>query len=172
MNIKEELLKEHSKAHALKIAGYACSSPKNLKELMNCFMSNDYRLAQRAAWSVNWAARKQPEMIRPYLKDLILVLEKKDVHDAVIRNSLRILEDVEIPENYHGIVLNTCFNFMEKPEFPLAFKAYSMTIIEKLSKLYPEIRQELKLIIEENWENATPAFRARGKKILASLAKR
>jgi hypothetical protein len=169
VNIREAILSEHSRTQALKIAAYACSSPLNFKELMKCFMSNDYRLAQRAAWSVSWAARKKPAMITPYIKDLVAVLERKDVHDAVIRNSLRIFEDIDIPEKHHGIVLNACFSFMEKPSYPLAFKAYSMTIIAKLSKHYPEIKQELKLIIEENWDNETPAFRSRGKKILASL---
>lgn len=167
MNLAEEILKEHSKPHALKIAAYACSSAKNFKELMKCFMSNEYRLAQRAAWSVSWAARERPEMITPYIKDLVAVLEKKDVPDAVIRNSLRVMEDIDIPEEHHGVVVNTCFNFLEKPEYPLAIKAYSMTIISKLSKYYPEIKQELRLIIEENWEHAMPAFKARGKKILA-----
>lgn len=166
MSMEEEILSDHSKEHALKIAGYACSSSENFKALMECFMSNDYRLAQRAAWSVNWAARKKPEMVEPYIKDLVAVLDKKDVHDAVIRNSLRVLEETEIPEKYHGEVMNACFGFIEKPGTPGAFKAYSITIIEKLSKFYPEILDELKLIIRENWDHETPAFKSRGKKIL------
>lgn len=169
MNLKEEILKEHSKQHAMKIAVYATASPDRFKTLMHCFMTNDYRLAQRAAWSVNWAARKKPGMIKPYIKDLVAVLDKKDVHDAVIRNSLRILEDIDIPERYHGAVINTCMNFIEKPAIPAALKAYSMTIVANLSGIYPEIKQELKLIIEENWDNATPAFRSRGKKILKQI---
>ncbi len=169
MNIREELLKEHSKTQALRIAGYACASPVNFKALMKCFMSDDYRLAQRAAWSVNWAARERPGMVMPYMNDLVTVLEKKDVHDAVIRNALRILEDLEAPEEYHGILLNTCFSFIERPGIPFAWKAYSMTILAKLCKYYPEIKQELKLIIEENWNHESPAFRSRGKKVLQSL---
>jgi hypothetical protein len=169
LDLKDEILKLHSKVHALKIAAYACSSARHFKELMKCFMSDDYRLAQRAAWSVSWAARKKPVMIRPYVKDLVTVLEKKEVHDAVIRNSLRVLEDVDIPAEHHGVIINACFNFLEKPGYPLAFKVYSMTIIAKLSAIYPEIKQELKLIIEENLDNGTPAFKSRGKKILNSL---
>jgi len=38
-----------------------------------------------------------------------------------------------------------------------------------LSKLYPEIKPELKLIIEELWDNETAAFKSRGKKILSKL---
>jgi hypothetical protein len=169
MDLKAEILKEHSKPHALKIASYACSSATHFKALMKFFMSNDYRLAQRAAWSVSWAARKQPGMIAPYFKDLVGALERTDVHDAVIRNSLRILEEAAVPEEFHGRVMNACFGFLEDFKKPLAFKVYSMTILFQLSKIYTEIRQELKLLIEANWDNATPGFKNRGKKILDSL---
>jgi hypothetical protein len=174
MNIREELLKEkiHLKTQALKISEYACSSPAHFKELMQCFLNNEYRLAQRAAWSVSWASKKKPEMIKPYIKDLVAQLKRNDVHNAVIRNSVRILEAVEIPEKYHGEVMKACFNFIEQPAAPIAVKAFSLTTLFNLSKFYPEIKDELKLIIETNWDNETAAFRSRGKKILQAFAKK
>jgi hypothetical protein len=48
-------------------------------------------------------------------------------------------------------------------------KAFSLSILSNLSADYPEIRGELKIIIEEQWEHATPAFRSRAKKILKSM---
>jgi len=72
MNIRKELLKEkkHSKEQALKISAYACSSSERVEELMHCFLSNEYRLAQRAAWTVSEAAQNDPQLIKPYIKDL------------------------------------------------------------------------------------------------------
>ena len=171
MNIHDEILKEHSRTQALKIAAYACASKKNFKELMKCFLSNEYRLAQRAAWSVSWAAKQKPQMVAPYIKDLVRQLERKDVHNAVIRNSVRILQQVEIPESLHGELMNACFGFIEKPSTPIAIKVFSLTTLFNLSKYYPEIKGELKLLIEELWENETAAFKARGKKILAFMEK-
>jgi hypothetical protein len=170
MNIREELRKEHTKANALKIARYACLSKKNFKELMSCFLDEEYRLAQRAAWSVSWAAQKKPQMITPYIKDLVAQLQRKEVHDAVIRNSVRVLEQIEIPEIYHGEVMNACFGFIEKPTTPIAIKAFSLTILHRLSAYYPEIKHELKLIIEDRWDTETAAFKSRGKKILKTLS--
>ena len=169
MNLRNEILQEHSQKQAIKIADYACLSKKNFHELMQCFMDNEYRLAQRAAWSVNWAAKKKPEMIRPYIKDLVAQLQRKDVHNAVIRNSVRILEQIEIPEKFHGEVMNACLGFIETPATPAAIKAFSLTTLFNLSKKYPGICPELKLIIEERWETETAAFRSRGKKILGML---
>jgi hypothetical protein len=171
MNIKNALLKDKilDRKKALSIAEFASSSPKCFKELMQCFLANEYRLAQRAAWSVSWAARKKPELIKPYIKDLVAQLSRTDVHNAVIRNSVRVLEETEIPESLHGDVMNACFGFIEKPSVPVAIKAFSLTTLFNLSKYYPEIKGELKLIIENNWNNESAAFKSRGKKILSAL---
>lgn len=171
MITRDEILKEHTRTHALKIASYACASENNFKELMKCFMANDYRIAQRAAWSVSWAAIKKPEMIEPYIKDLVSQMQRTDIHAAVIRNSVRVLEQINIPEKFHGAMMNTCFGFIETPSTPAAIKAFSLTILFNLSHQYPGITQELKLIIEERWDTETAAFRSRGKKILSFLAK-
>ena len=136
---------------------------------MKCFLANDYRLAQRAAWSVSWAARKKPEMIRPHIKSLVAQLNGTDVHDAVIRNSVRVLEAIDIPEVFHGDVMNACFKFIESSVTPVAIKAFSLTTLYNLSKIYPEIKPELKLIIEERMPHETAAFKSRGEKILNSM---
>jgi len=167
--LREEILKEHTKSQALKVANYACESKKNFKELMKCFLDDEYRLAQRAAWSVCWAAQKKPEMISSHIKDLVSVLHRKNVHDAVIRNSIRVLQEIEIPEEFHGEVMDACFQFLEKPSTAVAIKVFSLTTLFNLSKFYPEIKPELKLLIEDNLEHETPAFRARAKKILPKL---
>lgn len=171
MNIREELLKEkiHSKQQALKVSAYACSSAENFKELMQCFLSNEYRLAQRAAWSVSWAAQKKPAIIQPYIQDLIAQLPRKDVHDAVIRNSIRILQKIKIPGEFHADLMNNCFAFIESNTTPVAIKAFSLTTLYILSAVYPEIKNELKLIIEERWNYETAAFRSRGNLILKKL---
>lgn len=145
MNLREEILKEHSKSNALMIADYACESKKNFKELMKCFLDKEYHLAQRAAWSVSWAAQKKPGMILPHIKDIVAVLHKKNVHDAVIRNSVRVLQEIEIPEKYQGEVMDACFQFLESLSTAVAIKAFAMTTLFNLSKKYPEINTPVKI---------------------------
>ena len=147
LNIRAEILKEHSKTQASKIVAYACLSKKNFKELMECFMANEYRLSQRAAWSVSLAARMKPGVISPYIKDLVVQLQRKDVHDSVIRNSVRMLEQLDIPETFHGEVMNACFLFIETPATPAAIKAFSLTTLFNLSKQYPEIKPDAPVFV-------------------------
>jgi len=42
-------------------------------------------------------------------------------------------------------------------------------VLENLSKQYPEIKHELKVIIEERWDYETAAFHSRAKRILKNL---
>jgi hypothetical protein len=108
-------------------------------------------------------------MIGPYIKKVVSQLERKDVHPSVIRHTVNILQSIDIPEEFHGEVMNACFSFIETPSTAIAIKAFSLTTLYNLSKIYPEIRSELKLIIEERWDTETAAFRSRGRKILTSL---
>jgi hypothetical protein len=171
MNIRKELLKEevHSKKHAIEITDYAVSSEGNFKELIDCFLSKETRVAQRAAWSVSWAALKNPEIIQPYIGTLVDQLKRTDVHHAVVRNSLRVLQELVIPEQFHGEVMEASFSFIQKRDTPIAIKAFALTLLFNLSKIYPDIKNELRLIIEENIDYETAAYKSRGRKILAKL---
>jgi len=169
MIIRDELLKEHSLENTDRIAKFACGSKEHFDELMQCFLSNEYRVAQRAAWAVSHAASKKPDFMAGYIKVLVGQLSRKDVHAAVIRNSVRILQQTDIPTELHGEVMNACFSFIENPATPVAIKAFSLTTLHNLSKVYPEIKQELQLIIEERWELESAAFRSRAKKVLSSI---
>jgi hypothetical protein len=173
MNIREALLedKTQNRTKALSIARYACSSPQHFGELMACFTDTEYRLAQRAAWSVSWAARQEPAMVKPYIKTLVDQLERTDVHPAVIRNSVRVLQGIDIPQNLHGKLMHACFRFVENPTAPGAIKAFSLTILYNLSLVYPDIQPELALLIRERWDTETPAFRVRARQVLQNLEK-
>jgi len=90
-----------------------------------------------------------------------------DLHPAIPRNITRLFQYVAVPAKHRGRLMDKCFFYISSVDVPIAVRAFSLTILENLSKDYPEIIPELRLIIEENWDRATPAFRSRAKKILA-----
>lgn len=169
MNLLETLQEAHSKVICDKIVRYVGKDPKRFAALIKLYFKGESRIAQRAAWPMSYCVSKYPGLIEPYFKQLLDKAEEPGVHDAVIRNAMRLLQEVAIPEPFHGRVMNTCFGFIENNATPAAIKAFSLTILENLSKTYPDIKAELKLIIEERWEHETAAFRSRGKKILRAM---
>src|SRR6201992_3830883 len=139
MNLKESLLEEHSKAQCDKIVAYIGSDKKLFAELMKLFFEGEYRVTQRAAWPMCNCVKNHPELIEPFFKPLLDNLAKKNLHDAVKRNTVRLLQEVAIPKKFHGQLMNICFDFIQSNEEPVAIKAFSLTILHNLSKQYPEI---------------------------------
>jgi hypothetical protein len=62
--------------------------------------------------------------------------------------------------------MNICFEFIASNDTAVAIKAFALTVLQHLSKEYPDIKAELKLVIEERWPYETAAFRSRARKIL------
>jgi hypothetical protein len=65
--------------------------------------------------------------------------------------------------------MSKCFEYITSENETVAVKVFSMTILANLSKVYPEIKPELKLILEEHWDQKTAGFKSRAKKILKTL---
>ncbi|HTQ65009.1 MAG TPA: hypothetical protein VMI12_09435 [Puia sp.] len=166
MDLRETILKEHSKKQCDRIVNYIGNDKKKFADLMKLFFQGEYRVTQRAAWPMSYCVRNHPELIGPYFKSLLDKLAQKNLHNAILRNIVRLLQDVEIPKKYHGKLMSLCFDFIQSNDTRVAIKAFSLTILQNLSKEYPEILPELKLIIAERWEHETAAFRSRAKKIV------
>lgn len=166
MDLRETILKEHSKDNCLRIVKWIGSSQQRFDELFQLFLHDEYRVIQRAAWPLSNAVVEHPELIRKHFRALLDNLRKPNRHEAVKRNTLRLLEYVDIPKRFQGEIMDLCFSQISDPREKPAVKASGITILDKLSQLYPEIRQELITIIEERWDTESPAFKARARKIL------
>jgi len=169
MDLLKTIEKEHSKTQCEKIVRYVGGDKERFSELMQLFLKGEYRVTQRSGWPLSICVEKHPELITPYFKQILPLLKKPGVHNAVVRNIVRLLQYVSIPKRYHGELMNTCFDFVADHETLPAIKAFSLTILENLSVVYPDIRSELKLIIEERWPHETPAFKSRARKILKTM---
>ncbi|MEP7110622.1 MAG: hypothetical protein ABI760_21695 [Ferruginibacter sp.] len=164
--LREEILKEHSRAQCNKITAWVGAAQKRFDELFNLFLNDEYRVTQRAAWPLSYCVSGHPEFIKKRFPELIKNLNKPRIHDAVKRNTVRILQGIDIPKKYQGEVMNICFHYVESPGEAVAIKAFSLTILGNLAKLYPDIVPEIKILIEEQMPNQTAAFKSRAKRLL------
>ncbi len=169
MNLRSEILAEHSKAQAAKIVEWVGDSQQRFDELVNLFLHDEDKVTQRAGWPLSYAAIAHPQLVKKHLPVLVKKLHKEKIHNAIKRNIVRLLQEVPIPEKLHGEVMDICFGFIADVQEAIAVKAFSLTILENLSKQYPEIKHELKVIIEERWDYETAAFHSRAKKTLKKI---
>lgn len=170
MNLRNTILAQHSKATCTKIVQWIGNNQERFNTLFNLFLyDDDWCVTQKASWPLSYAVQAHPELIKPHFGKLLKNLKKPKLHDAVKRNTVRLLQDISIPEKFQGDLMNTCFDYISSPDEKPAVKAFSLTILHNLSREYPEIKQELKAIIEDRWDYESAAFRSRAKKVLKTL---
>ncbi|MDE3056534.1 MAG: hypothetical protein KGJ59_01070 [Bacteroidota bacterium] len=171
MNLKTEILGDHSKSHVQKIVRWIGSDKKRFTQLMELFLRGEYRVTQRAAWIISHCAELHPELIKPWLKRMIEKTKERGVHDAVPRNVLRIVLRTEIPVKLLGAVTTLCFDLLSIPASPIAVKAYAMTILQKIVRREPELKNELLAIIEQMLPHMGPALKVRSREMMKGLKK-
>jgi len=171
MNLKEAILKEHSKAQAILIRDYIGDNQALFDELMTHFYSNEYRVTQRAAWIMTHCVDKYPFLINPHLEGLVTTLEQPKLHDAVKRNTVRLFQAIDLPEALMGRVVDICFKFLLNVKEPVAIRVFSMQVLYNICLKEPELADELRIVIEEFMPHGTAGFKSRGKRILKGLQK-
>ncbi len=172
MDIREALLREHSKANTNQIAQYVGQDQALFAELMGIFLGKDPKLVQRSAWVVTEVAMLQPALILPFQRQLVQAL-MHPLHPAVQRNILKVLAENELPltEETEGEILNLCFDLLPNPQIPVAIRVHAMQYIANLLPRYPDLAIELRPILEDGMEEGSAGFKSRGKKILKLISK-
>lgn len=168
MELRETILAEHSKAQTKAIVEWVGSSQQRFDALFHLFLHDEYRIVQRAAWPLSYCVIAHPQLIIRHFEKLVANLYAPGLPDAGKRNTVRLLQSIEIPERFQGEIMDLCFKYIASPSEAPAVKAFALTILQNLAQYYPEIKTEVKTIIEDRWEIESPAFRSRAKKFLTA----
>lgn len=164
------LQKGHSKSQTIKIADYVGVNATRFTQLVDIYLSGPYRITQRAAWPLSLCAERHPELVKPHLGRILRHARQPNVHDAVKRNTVRLLQFIDIPGRYSGQVADMCFGFLKERKEAIAVRVFSMTVLSKLVAVAPDLGNELRLLIEDELPYASPAFRSRAARTLKEIS--
>ncbi len=84
---------------------------------------------------------------------------------------IRILQDVEIPRRLAGKIATVCFELFVAAKEPIAVKVFSMTVLANIARQEPELKNEIRILIEQQMPTGSAGFRLRGMKIVQQLDK-
>jgi hypothetical protein len=158
----------HNKTLKDQLVNWVGDKQEKFDLLFNVVFTRDYRLVQRASWPLSYIVQNHPSLIKKHFPVIARALGDQNLTDAVKRNLLRCLQTVAIPKKYCGRITDACFKFISDPVEKAAVKAFSISILDELTKTIPELRGELILMLESVYDHESPAFRARARKILKS----
>jgi 8-oxo-dGTP diphosphatase len=153
------------------MATSAVENPAIFLKLLEYSYTTDRKLAFRASWTLTKVCDKYPEMIYPYLSEIIEALPKFD-NESVQRSFLRILSLSNLENlngRHHGLLADYSFAALNSGLSAIAIKAYTMEILYKLSLIYPELANELASSIRILMEDGSAGIIAKGKAVLKRI---
>ena len=170
MNIREILKAEHSRSSALKIAQYIGNDPNRFKELVEVFAEGPKKIMQRASWPLRIVVLENPRLVSPYLKLFLTLCNQPDAADAVRRNTMNMLQYIEIPPRFQMQVIDMAFSFLQRKREPIAVKVFSMSVIARLAANLPDLKKELRIVLEDSLPYSSPGFISRARKVLREIS--
>jgi len=148
------------------------SNPELFREIYELAVNGNRLMAMRASRVVGLCALRHPQLVKPYIADIIDVLPHHPNH-SLRRNFAKILTAHELPTEPVLIVklLNICFDWIYSPHEKVAVKVYSLDILTKIAMQEPEISNEINLAIEDQLDKTSVAFRTYSKKVMRKLSR-
>ncbi len=168
MDYITQLMKVHSRPNTELIAKKIGTDKKEFKKIVEIIYKEKAPLPHRASWLLAVINEWHPEMLQPYLSKFIDTIEHFPV-DGIKRNMACVLARQEIPEKLQGKAVDVCFRLLLSPTETVVVKTEAMQIIANIAHHYPDLKQELKLAIEDQLPKTTAAFHARARHILKKL---
>jgi 8-oxo-dGTP diphosphatase len=154
------------------VATSAIENPAIFVKLFEYSYSSDKKLAFRASWTLTKVCDKFPEIIYPYLQQIVEALGKIE-NESTLRSFLRILSLTDLnllTGREHGMLADLCFAKLNSGLSAIAVKAYSMEIIYQLAIIYPELANELSATINMLQGEGSAGMIARGRMVMKKLA--
>jgi hypothetical protein len=143
---------------------------ETFNQLFLLSVSRKMPVCWRAAWLMDYLAELHPWLAEGYI--VKVWPEIPNEHPVgVTRSWMRMLCRYEIPEDFQGIAADLCMNWLEKESVTVAIKAYSMEILLKIAKIYPELSNEFITILEDQAPNNSAGFKARATHVIGEMKK-
>ena len=125
-----------------------------------------------AAWKAVWVMDKindtQPDLILPFLKPMLEIVEKLKQSGQKI-HMLKLLSLHPLPAEPTGEFIDYCFNILQSRTEPVAGRVHAMQLLYNIAEIIPEFKNELRIVIEDVMIEGTAGIRSRGSKLLKSL---
>ena len=146
------------------------TNPADFEVLVKTALYNPDPKSWRAAYVVDLIHDKHPELLQPYLNEMILQL-KKEKNDGKKRHFLKLISLNKPDEAFHGFLFDYCLNVFTSAKEAIAVRVNAMQILYNISETEPGLKPEILAIIEHEMEyHATAGILSRGRKLAAKLA--
>ena len=170
MNYREHLALPLSKRFVDILVLEIFTNPNDFKEVYTLIFDKDIKVAWRAAWACQKISEKYPEWFTEHQFFELAEICINTKHGGLQRGCLSILYNINLPESIPVELINSCFEWMVSPRYPIAVQAYAMKLLYRICLKEPDFVPELKAYLENiHPEDYSPGFISTRKNTLKQL---
>ena len=145
-------------------------SREKFNTLLDLALHEKDPVAWRAGWILDGSDEQNPGLASHSISKIIQRLPGIE-STGTLRCLLRLLCRYPIDEEDQGVLIDLCFDFMVSEHYPVAVKVHAMQLIYNHALIYPELKEELVMVIRDQAVNNSVGFKSRGMRIIKQLEK-
>lgn len=151
------------------VVRHISDQPEHLQAILKMTFNEGQPENWRAAWMLDKIHEKHPELVVPYLPELI-EFSLQTRNDSKRRHLLKLISLYPIPEKHTANLLNYCADILTNAAIPVAVRVHAMQILFKIALQEPDFAGELIDMIEHEIEyHGSAGIKSRGQKLLKKL---
>ena len=138
------------------------------EEILAIYLEGGSKGEWRAGNILYQFLKKNDVRIIPHLDQLIEKLQSSD--KSVKRETLRILFKFSFTDEQEGRIFDYCTSLWLTIDLPPGARFYALKHLSLIAKKYPELKQEVLLLLDENYiEPLSPGVKHSVKKLIKEL---
>jgi len=150
---KEELISSINKSDDL------------FNQMVEITLSNRNPKSWRAPWIINHTIHKNDSRIAPHFEAFVKAIDGKK--DGYQRELLKIIDKIDIPEEFEGILFDKCSSIWEKPKKSPATRIVAFKIMLKIARKYPDLKNDISFLTQKHYtETLSPGIQKSLKRMI------
>lgn len=147
---------------------YLSETPGAFEEAVNLMLQNKQPYSWRAAWLLWSCMEPNDKRLTGQIPQMIKALP--ECTGNMQREFLKILQNMETPEEQQGILFDHCIRIWEQVGKQSSVRFNAFRTIVKIAGKHPELTQEIKLLVQEHYlEDLSDAAKRSVMKLFKSL---
>ncbi len=173
MDYRSHLLRPLSKHFVDQLVAEIIAKPEDFDMAYRLVHDSEVTVAWRAAWACQKISELHPEWFTDAQFLKLTTLAISTPHSGLQRGCLSTLCNLKLPDDIPVELINACFDWMISPNSAIAVQAKSMRMLQRICRVIPEFKAELRVCLESiDHECYSAGFRSTRKNVLKELNKK
>ncbi len=147
---------------------YLKAHSEDFQELMDLATADKQPYSWRAAWLLSSCVDQNEALIREHIPAILARIEV--ANDSQKRDLIRVLLEVEVPEEVEGQLFDICINIWSKVNKIPSVRYSAIRLAIRIAERHPDLIQEIDIVTQEHFvESLSPGTKRSLLKILRKL---